>query len=209
MSDEAKPLREWLKGKTAEDLDLIEFGGRVFFPETIHRIKKGGKFEPVDVVVCVLRPFEKALARRDAVKFAKQWGLDREKDADQFEMLDLFARVSHAIRTKEPPHGQAYGLEWLLSTKEDEGFDERSLLAVWERARVYEDLIDPRIVEPMTEEEVMQTAFAIDRVRNLTPLVATGGQGLDSCVIGMASILCKYQTLILSSQSTENLTPVP
>lgn len=208
MSD-AKPAREWLKGKTAADLDLVEFGGRIFFPETIHRLKKGGKFEPVEVVVCVLRPTEKALARRDAKRFAERWQLDREKDADQFEIIDIFARLSHAIRTKEPEHGQAYTLDTLVSNKPDEGFDERSLLAVWERIRVYEDLIDPNIVEPMSEEEVLQTAYAIDRVRNLTPLAATGGRALDSCVIGMASILCKYQTLLLNSQSTASLTPEP
>lgn len=208
MSD-AKPAREWLKGKTAADLDLVEFGGRIFFPETIHRLKKGGKFEPVEVVVCVLRPTEKALARRDAKRFAERWQLDREKDADQFEIIDIFARLSHAIRTKELEHGQAYTLDTLVSNKPDEGFDERSLLAVWERIRVYEDLIDPNIVEPMSEEEVLQTAYAIDRVRNLTPLAATGGRALDSCVIGMASILCKYQTLLLNSQSTANLTQEP
>ena len=205
----AKPAREWLKGKTAEDLDLVEFGGRVFIPETIQRVKAGGKFEAVEVTVCVLRTPEKALARRDAKKLAERWQLDREKDADQFEIIDIFARLSHAIRTKESPHGQAYPLEWLISNKPDEGFDERSLLAVWERLRVYEDLLDPNIVEPMSEEEVLQTAYAIDRVRNLTPLAATGGRALDSCVIGMASILCKYQTLLLSSQSTVSLTPEP
>ena len=210
-----KPVAEWLKGKTAEDLDVLEFGGRVYFPETIHRLKrkakdgKGAVFEPVPVAVCVPRAPEKALARRDALKLAADWKIDRKEDADLFEMIDRFALLAHAIRTPNEPHGQAFPLAWLVSTREGEGFDERSLDALYERLRAYEDIVDPRITDPMTEEEVMQAAFAISRVRNLTPLAVMSGRGLDSCVIGMATILCKYQTLLLSSPSTENSTPAP
>lgn len=205
MSD-GKPLREWLKGKTAADLDLLEHGGRVFFPDVVHKIRRAGKFDAVRVVVCVPRAPEKALARRDAIALARRWDLDREKDADLFDTLDKFAVLAHAIRDPET-FGQFQPLEWLLSTKADEGFEERSLWAVHERLSMYEEIVDPRITEPMTEEEVMQAAFAIDRVRNLSPLAGIAGPAVDSCVIGMASTLCKYQTLVLSLQSTERSTP--
>jgi hypothetical protein len=211
----SKPVQEWLKGKKPEDIDLLEFGGRVFFPETIHRLKraakdgKGAQFEPVAVAVCVPRAPEKAFARRDAIKLAEKWKLDRDKDADLFDLIDKFALLAQAIRTPEEPHGQAFPLEWLVSAKEGEGFDERSLWALNERLQAYEDIIDPRVTEPMTEEEVMQAAIAINRVRNITPLVAMSGPALDSCVIGMASTLCKYRALLLSHSSGENSTPAP
>lgn len=205
MSD-AKPASEWLKGKTAADLDLIEFGGRIYFPEVVYRLRKGGKFEEVPVAVIVPRLPEKALARAKAVELAPKLKIDREKDADHFETLDTFAILSQAIRTREPPHGQFQPLEWLLSTKEDEGFDERSLWALWERVKAYGEILDPRITEP-NEEEVIAAAVAIDRVRNISPLVAIAGPALDSFVVSIAANLCRCLRQPLSSPSSEISTP--
>lgn len=204
MSD-SKPAREWLKGKTAADFDLIEQGGRIYFPDVIYRLRKSGAFEEVPVAVCVPRPHEKAIARIQAIKLAATWKIDREKDADHFETLDTFAVLSQAIRTREPPHGQFQTIEWLLSTKEDEGFDERSLWAIWERVKAYGEIMDPRITEPNTEE-VIAAAVAIDRVRNLSPLVAIAGSAVDSFVVEMAAILCRYLRQKPSVPSAENLT---
>lgn len=210
-----KPIQEWLKGKSAEDLVLLESGGRVFFPDVIHRLKRkasasrGAEFEPVNVAVCVPRAPEKALARRDALKLAARLGIDREKDADVFDTIDKFALVAHAVRTLEPPHGQFQPLEWLVSTKENEGFDERSLWAIWERLKFYEEICDPRITEPMSEEDVIAAAFAIDRVRNLSPLVAIAGSELDNFVISMASLLCRYRLSCFSTPSGETSSPAP
>ena len=87
-----KPIQEWLKGKSAEDLVLLESGGRVFFPDVIHRLKRkasatrGAEFEPVNVAVCVPRAPEKALARRDALKLAARLGIGREKGIDGLRM---------------------------------------------------------------------------------------------------------------------------
>lgn len=210
-----KPVQEWLKGKAAEDITLLEHGGRVYFPDVIHRLKRkakdgrGAEFEPVNVVVCVPRAPERALARRDAIKLAKKWDIDREKDADIFDTLDKFALVSHAVRTEEPPHGQAFPLEWMVSSREGEGFDERSLWAVWDRLKFYEEICDPRITEPMSEEDVLAAAFAIERVRNLSPLVAIAGPALDNCVISMASLLCRYRLASFSAPSGTSDTPAP
>lgn len=204
MSD-GKPARAWLHGKTAADLDIVEHGGRLYFPDAIQRLKPGGKFEEVTVAVCVPRAPEKALARRDAIALFTKWKLDRDKDADYFDTLDKFAVLAHAIRDPAT-HGQFQPLEWLVSGKENEGFEERSLWAVWERLKIYQEFTDPTITEP-DEEEVLAAAAGIDRVRNLSPLVAIAGPALDSCVISMASLLCRYRTLVLSRQSTENFTP--
>lgn len=207
VSDDSKPAREWLKGKTAADFDLIEQGGRIYFPDVVYRLRKGGKFEEVPVAVCVPRPYEKAMARLRAIKLAADWKIDREKDADHFETLDTFSVLSQAIRTREPPHGQFQPVEWLLSTKEDEGFDERSLWAIWERVKAYGEIMDPRITEPNTEE-VIAAAVAIDRVRNLSPLVAIAGSAVDSFVVEMATILCGYLRQRPSAPSDETSTPV-
>lgn len=207
-----KPTQEWLVGKTADDLDLIEHGGRVYFHDVMHRIKrkakegKGAVFEPMPVVVCVPRAPERALARRDALELAREWKIDREKDADIFDTLDKFALVAHAVRTVEPPHGQFQPLRYLVSTKEGEGFDERALWAIWERIKLYEEMVDPRITEPMSEEDVIAACFAIAKVRNLSPLVAIAGSELDNCVISMASLVTRYRMQELSSPSSETST---
>lgn len=207
MSDD-KPAREWLKGKTAADLELVEHAGRVYFPDAIQRLRPGGKFAEVKVAVCVPRAPEKAMARRDAIALFSKWKLDREKDADYFDTLDKFAILSHALREPEAPYGQFHPLEWLVSDKPGEGFDERSLWAAWDRLKVYQELLDPTLTQP-DEEEVLAAAAGIDRVRNLSPLVAIAGPALDSFVVSMASLLCRYRTLVLSQPSPANSTPAP
>lgn len=202
-AQEGKPLREWLAGKTAADFDLIEAGGRIFFPDVVHRVRSGGKFEETPVLVAVPRPVEKAAARREALTLFAKWKLDREKDGDLFDMIDKFAILARAIRTRDDGHGQAFPLEWLLSDRPDEGFEERSLWAVWERMKAYENLIDPAITEP-DEEEVIAAAQGIARVRNLSPLAVISGPELDSFVVCMATILCTCLARSPSSPSTGN-----
>lgn len=204
--------RDWLKGKTLEDLEIIEFGGRNFFQDKILKAKKGG-FEEFPVMVCVPREPEIAKARVEAVELFRKRKLDRKEDEDLFAELDMLCQLARAIRTLTPPHGQYMPVEHLIGrtdpkTGESEGFDIPSLHDLWERVQTYRKLIDPRIYDPSIEE-VFAACDAIAKVRNLSPLVAIAGPDVDSFVITIASTLSIYRTQLRSWQSNESETPEP
>lgn len=201
----SETARDWLKGKTIEDLNVIEFGGRLLFPDKILKARKGGGFDEVPVMVRVPRMPETAKARAECVELCRKLKLDREKDADQFEELDLLCQLSYALRAKDEPHPQFMPVEELIGrldpkTGESTGFDVASLHDVWGRSDVYRKLIDPRIVNPSVED-VLTAADAMARTRNISPLPAIAGADVDSFVITMAVLLTNFRTELLRLQS--------
>ena len=195
-------VHEWLKGKTIEELAIVEHGGRALFPDRIQRVKADGTFEGVEVYVRVPRAVEVMQARQDAREFFRKRKLDPKEDNDLFEQLDTFAVLARAIRDKAPPHDQFQPLEFLLSNEPGKGFDTESLLDVWTRLEVYRKMIDPRVTV-VSEDDALRAAYEIDRCQNISPLAGIAGHELDSCIFTMASLLVKYRTLLLASQSGE------
>lgn len=212
MSDAKPALRDWLKGKTAADLDMIEICGRMHFPDKVYRLAKDGSFTEVPVLVRVPRLTERAQARREAVELFAKWKLDRDKDDDYFATLNRFAILAHAIRDaadpkeKDEPRGQFQPLEWLMSREPGKGFDDASLWNIWERVKIYEEMLEPSITEPTTED-VIAAVLGIDAVRNLSPLAAIAGSGVESFVISMAVHLASYLRQKPFSQPIETSTP--
>lgn len=196
-------VHEWLRGKTIEELAIVEHGGRALFPDKIQRVKADGSFESVDVYVRVPRHVEVMQARHEAREFFRKRKLDPKEDNDLFEQLDTFAVLARAIRDKAPPHDQFQTLEFLLSNEPGKGFDTESLLDVWTRLEVYRKMIDPRVTV-VSEDDALRAAYEIDRVQNISPLAGIAGHELDSCIFTMASLLVKYRTLLLASQSGES-----
>lgn len=211
MSKGAATLREWLKGKTAADLGMIEHAGRMHFPDKVFRLGKDGTFIEVPVLVRVPRIAEKAQARREAIELFNKWKLDRDKDDDYFATLNRFAILSHAIRDPEdgvgrgePPQFQP--LEWLMSREPGKGFDDASLWNIWERVKIYDELLEPGITEPTTED-VIAAVIGIDAVRNLSPLAVIAGSAVEPFVISMAVHLASFLRGKPSLQSTETSPP--
>jgi hypothetical protein len=196
-------LHEWLKGKTVEELGLIEHGGRILFPDKIRRLKTDGTFDDVEVRVRVPRTPELLQARSDAREFFRKRKMDPKEDADLFDQLDTMAILARALRDKTPPHDQFQPLEYLLSTEPGKGFDTESLMDVWTRLEVYRKMIDPRVTAA-SEEDVIRTAFAIDRVQNISPLAAIAGSELDSFMTTMGSLLARSLTQLRALQSGGN-----
>lgn len=205
--------RRWLNGKTLEDLDVIEFGGRLLFPDKILKVRRGGKFDEIEVAVRIPREPEIATARVEAVRLFKARGLDRKDDADLFEQLDVFCKLALAIRTRKPPHPQFLPVEELIGrtnpeTGETTGFDATSLFDLWQRIETYRTMCDPRITEP-TVEDVLIAADGIARTRTISPLVAIAGPELDSFIVSMGSLLSNYRTELLRLQSIAISMPEP
>lgn len=194
---------DWLEGKTAEELDAIEVGGRVLFPDKIYRRTARGELEETPIRVRVLRVPERAKARAEAVAWAKKLGIDREADRDVFENFDTLCILARAIREPKGADEQLRTYEQLAAE-----YESRSLLDVWDRLAFYERIHDPRIVI-LTDKDFWAAIGGIARVRNISPLVAYDAPSLEACITRMASELLSLKTLKSSSGSTESSPPEP
>lgn len=192
-------VTEWVAGKTPADFDIMEFGGRVLWPDKIRRLKKSAgsapTFEEFPVLLQVPRFDEELMAAADAERILADRGIVRGKSDryEQFlEQLEVFAKVARAIREPKPPHAQWRSVDVLIATKET-GIEVRELFGVWQRLEVYAKMQDARIAE-IDEPLAVQMAYAITEARNLSPLVAIAGAEVDSFVISMASTLVRCLT---------------
>ena len=197
---QSQTVHEWLKGKTIEDLDVVENGSRLLFADSIKRRGPKGQLIEEAVRVQVPRLPDQVRARHEAKALADKSKVDREKDADLFEEFETLAILSLCIREKDEPHCQAYTAEQLWTN-----YDVPSLYDVWHRIQTYRGMIDPRLSEPDIQDVVV-AAMGIARVKNLSPLAAIAGSDLDSFVIGMASLLTSYLMQQRSASSPETST---
>lgn len=199
--EKSQSIHEWLKGKTIEDLDVVEQGNRLLFADSIKRLGPKGQLIEEQVRVRVPRMDDQVKARIEATQMANKYKIDREKDSDLFDEFETLCLLSVCLREKDTPHSQAYTFEQLYT-----GYDIPSLYDVWHRIQTYKKLIDPRLSEPDIQDVVV-AAMGIARVKNLSPLAVIAGSDLDSVIISMASLLSSYLTQQPSVSSPEISTP--
>lgn len=194
MSDARPWSREWLKGKTLADLQAIEDGGRLLFPDVIRRAKAGGKWEEVPIMVRIPTPRDKRTARLEAIQHFTKHKLDRDKDADLFQEVETLSLLSRIMHERKPPHDRFVAeLDWLLGDADGERYDLPSLYDVWDRVTLYRSMIDPTLSEDeVTTDLIVQAALGVADSGNLTPFAGIGGPAQDACVIGMANLLARY-----------------
>src|SRR5690606_33930286 len=64
-------VAQWFEGKDLRELEIIEHGGRQLYPETLKRkLVRDGTQQEVEVYVRIPSTAERALARRDALRWA-------------------------------------------------------------------------------------------------------------------------------------------
>lgn len=168
MAAESKIPPAWraLTEQKWEQLEALEEGGRLLFPDSIRRRTKSGALEEVPVAVRPLRKDERRKARFAAEKYAADCGVDPEnqRHKDLFEDIDTLSIIALAIREPSEPHSQHATIAEL-----EHDYDMRSLDTLWSRYKLHEDRTDPR--EPLqTEEEFWAVLGAIAKARRIDPL---------------------------------------
>src|SRR5262245_30238211 len=106
----------WLDGKAWEELEALEFDGRLLFPDVLKVLSKDGTFREVPIMLRVPRADERLKARVEARKWCKKLELDPEKDAGQFDALETYCLVARSVRERKPPHEQHCTHEALVVT---------------------------------------------------------------------------------------------
>lgn len=208
-----KSATQWLAGKTRQDLECLELEGRPLYRDAIRRRNpKTGEVEEVPVRLRTPTPLEQTRARLDAsrwvAKLAGKAGTITVAEAaaqvgeQQLDALETICVLALCIREDEPPHGQYATADILASGQ----FPRAALWDMWDRVAWHLDNEDPRVAD-ITEEQFWVLVEAIDKTRNLSPLVALAGATRDSCVTSMASRLWSYRTGRSCSGSTEGSSP--
>lgn len=192
-----------IEGKTWEEIEVIEHGDRLLFPDSIRRRSKSGAVEEIKIAVRVPRKDERRAARLEAREWAKKSGVDPEKDPGLFEDLDTLCILARAIREAAPPYEQHQKAEWLESH-----YDDGSLAQIWDRLQVYESMIDPRVDAP-TEEKFWQCVLGIGRARNVLPLTEFAPRAQHSLILSMADQALLSPTLKSWLESRASSTPAP
>jgi hypothetical protein len=210
---ESNAIADWFAGKSEAELDVIEVGHRALYSDSVKKRdrKVPGKLQEVPVRLRVPNSRDKAMARLDALSWAKKLMSEAGYKAPErltiedaqavlgavyFDELDTKCLIARCTREHEPPHEQ-YMLYEMLDTLHEHA----SLMDLWDRLCFYQELEDVRVSE-LTEEQLLAVVAAIDGVRNLSPLVVIAGSARDSCIVTMACRLQSYLKRSSCSPST-------
>ena len=190
-------FHRWIEGAAFEEMQALEFEGRLYFPETLKRRNAKGQLVEVAIMLRVPRQEERAKARVDARKWCEKLGLDPEKNPDHADSFDTLCLCARAIRDVEPPHAQHMMAHDLVGA-----YDTKVLLDVWDRLNFYDRLIDPR-PEELDDATFEKLVHAVRKAGNLRPLAAIAGSAQDSFVLRMARDLSSSLTDRSSAPSRE------
>jgi len=213
---ESNAIAEWFAGKRPEDLDIVEFGEQRLYPDSLKRRSTKDPDKLVEARVRIRPPTsrDKALARVDALVWAREIVAERVSRSAQlpdlftieqaesylgrvyFDELDTKCIVARCTHEWEPPHDQ-----YLLPEFLDKAHDSASIMDLWDRMNFWHSFCDVR-VSNLSEEATLQVLAAIDRVRNVSPLVAIAGGARDNFIVSMAGQLLSLRTPKSSSGST-------
>lgn len=197
-----------LARKTWDELEAVEHGDYMLFPEKLWKRRKDGKFHVTPVMVRVPRKDEMRLARALAHRIAKEDGIDPKIDAVQFDDLENVCVMAYAVRSPTFPY------EFLFAASKDDPdprmlerkFDEGSLVQLWSKLATYKEMLNPR-PGSVTREEYLALVAAIAERRDIRPLRVIDGSAQSSFIITTACLLHGLMMRLSSSPSFETSTP--
>lgn len=214
---------EWLRGKTAQDFEVLEHQGRIHWPIKISRRRRGPDGKPVFVeepaLLRVLDTRERLRAIDAATKYFDEQGLKISDPRHQaiWAEVERHAHVSLALREAKQGDGKPYPENvdpHPKATLSDLMEHAKSGITAAEVSRIYDLLqtfegFEGAKLEKVDKELAIRIALAISEVGNLTPLVAIAGPAQDSCVVYLMQILSEFLRAGPSSPSPESSTPAP
>jgi hypothetical protein len=187
-----------------EQLEAVEAGDELHFPDVLHVRRKTGEFEPVPVMFAVpLQPTMRK-ARVLAKQLAARDKIDQEADKNLFDDLENACILWYAIRSATPPfEPYAYDVDAL-----EKKFGRDVLKLAWQKLEGYRRVVDPRPAS-ITKEQCLAVVGSIAGRRAISPLLVFDGPAQTACIVFMASLLQSFLTQLSSPPSSESSTPGP
>lgn len=207
-------VADWFNGKSAAELDALEFQGRRLYAATIRRKDpRTGEVRERKVRLRVPSAADKAMAAIDALQWVRRMASERRVKlpelftkeqaeglvgAERFDALDTLCILARSVYEHDAPHDPLHQDAETLEREYDHG----SLEELWSKLDQLQKIEDPR-EQALDEEQFLAVVATIAKRRNLSPLAVIAGPALDSFVISMAVRLQSYQTPKSGSPSTE------
>ena len=196
-----QPIPE-LGGRSWAELEAARHdSGKLMFRDQLRRRGPDGSPEVTDVRVCVPSVQDHVQARVEAVAwFAKNAGLDRERDSELFDEVEQVCLLARCVRTAKAPHSQFADAEELGQ------YDEAALQDILGRLTVYKRLVDVREAV-VTEDDFWLKVVAVAKAGHLLPLTDIAGHEQPSFIVRMAREACSSPTGRSWLQSSATSTP--
>lgn len=208
-------VADWFNGKSAAELDAIEFQGRRLYADAIRRKDaRTGEVRERKVRLRVPSAADKAVAAIDAIQWVRRMATERRVKvpdlltkeqaeglvgAARFDDLDTLCILTRSIFEHDAPHDPLY----LDAAQLERDHDPSSLEELWQKLDELRKLEDPRELGELDEQKFWAVVATIAMRRNCSPLAVIDGSTLDSFIISMAVRLQSYRMPRSGSPSTE------
>lgn len=200
-------FRDQVLAKSWEQLEAVERGDHLLFPEKLWKRKKSGKFEVTEVMIQVPRLGDMRKARALAQRIAAEDGIDPKRDPTEFDNLESSCILAYAVRERSHPYSFLFAAD--KDTPDvrmlERSFDEGSLSHLFARLAPYKAMLNPQVAK-LTRDDFIAIIAAIAERRDIGPLHATDGPTQSACIVTMASLLMSLMTRRPSSPSPETST---
>jgi hypothetical protein len=200
----AEAFRDQMLKKSWAELEVVERGERLLFPEKLWKRVKDGRFQVTPIMVQVPRLDEMRTARAMAHRIAAADGIDPKRDPIEFENIENVCIMSWAVRDATSPYSFMFAASKDLPDPRmlEKKFDEGSLAHLWARLKPYKDLLNPQLSK-LTRADFMAVIAAVAERRDIAPLHAIDGPAQNSCIVTMACLLHSLMTRLSLSLSSE------
>lgn len=190
MHDETKPttldvnafvddvLTNW------QAIGVEEHGGALHMPARIRKRKADGSLDEVPVLLRNVTGPQRVRARVEARTWAKETGLDLDRDKDLVEQLENVAIL--AFVTRDPDGHTQHRIDGRQLWKD---YDPQSLDQLWAAYEAWTRMLHPSFGK-WDAEQLWLVIARIKAGATLTPLAVMPGIEQASCVLLMAQQAC-------------------
>jgi hypothetical protein len=204
VDEEREHVFEQLASKRWDDLGVLEYDGRILFPEKIwKRNPKTGKFVGTPCLIAVPRGPDLRKARVEAYALAEREKLDPKRDRDQIKDLEDLCIIWCSIRDPNVVEGEFPPPLEVDAIALEKRFDRPSLDQVYFRIDKLRRALDPR-VSYLTAGELSALTAAMVARQDLAPLAACDGATQHSLLLTLAAV---HQALVRVSSSAGSPAP--
>lgn len=206
---------EWFKLKTSAELEAIEHGGRLLWPDVLKERTAGGLKERP----CMLR-VPNVSERAQAYIYANEWVANKAKvdkkerpisraraqdilGEDAYDSLHTAMLMSFAIREFTPPHGQMWLPELIV-----DAVDAPALGDMFTRLDAYSCHEDFRLGD-ISREDFEVICNEIARTQSILPLAVFAGSVRERAIVRMVEELLAARRAMLPSSSAGSSTSTP
>jgi len=188
LDEDRKHVLEQLATKRWDDLGVLEYEGRLLFPEKIFYRSKEGKFVSDDCLLVIPRGSDLRRARVEAYALAEKSKINPKTDSDLFGDLETMSILWSAIRSPKMPEEGGFPEPLCYDAIElEKKYDRPPLMQVNAKLEHIRRIIDPQVSGLSGPEFAALTATMVAR-QDLSPLFVCDGATQTVLLLTLAAL---------------------